>query len=68
MAIIEGVDNREKAKYRVTFLRGRRNGSHIEILEIVEARDAEEALDIAFEISQKAKKWHIEKVERMNET
>lgn len=52
------------AKYRVTFLRGRRNASHIEILEIVEAQNSEEAVNKALQIAQTAK-WHVEKVERI---
>lgn len=71
MAIVESVRNNahrgeEKAKYKVTFLRfGFGKNSYIEILEIVEAEDAERALDIAFGIADKAK-WHVEKVERMS--
>lgn len=66
MAVVENVGrNKAKAKYRVTFLRGRRSGSYIEILEIVEAEDAEEALNIALDMSKRAR-WHVERVERMN--
>ena len=70
MAIVESMRNdahrgREKGKYQVTFLRFGKK-SDIKILEIVEAEDAEDALNIALGIAEKAK-WHIEKVERMNE-
>ena len=53
------------AKYKVLFLRGRRSGSHIEILEIVDAEDAEAAVNEALQVAGKVK-WHVEKVERMN--
>jgi hypothetical protein len=65
MAVVENLGNQRKAKYKVTFLRGRREQNHIEILETVEAKDAKEALKLAFGIAEKAK-WHIEKVERLN--
>ena len=70
MTVVETVEKinaqtgKETAKYRVTFLRGRRNGSHIEILEIVEAQDSEEAVNKALEIAKTAR-WHIERIERV---
>jgi len=64
MAVVESLEGKQRSKYKVTFLRGRREGGHIEISETVEAKDAEEALDIAFRIAEKAK-WHIEKLERI---
>lgn len=57
---------RTKTRYKALFLRGRRTGSYIEILEIIEAEDAEEAVRLALDIAEKAK-WHLEKVERMKE-
>ena len=64
MADVETLVNKQRAHYKLTFLRGRKEGAHIEISEIVEVKDAEEALDTAFRIAEKAK-WHIEKVERI---
>ena len=64
MATVESLVNKEKVHYKVTFLRGRREGSHIEISEIVDARDTKEAVDIALKIAETAR-WHIEKVERV---
>lgn len=65
MAVVESVGrNKTKAKYKVKFLRFGKTSS-VEISEIVEAEDAQMALNIAFDIAEKAK-WHVEKVERMN--
>jgi len=64
MSVVESLEDKPKT-YKVTFLRGRREGAHIEISEIIETEDAEEALDIAFKIAEKAK-WHIEKMERIS--
>lgn len=63
MEVVQSLENKKNAKYTLTFLRGRKEGSHVEILEIVEACDAEQALSIAFAIANKAG-WHVEKVER----
>jgi len=63
VAVVESLEDKQKM-YKVTLLRGRREGAHIEILETVEAKDAEEALDIAFKIAEQTK-WHIEKLERI---
>ena len=65
MAVVESLENKRRVKYKVTFLRGRREGAHIEILETVEAKDAKEALSVAFSIAEKTK-WHVEKLERMD--
>ena len=64
MAVVEVCENQRKIKYKATFLRGRREGSHIEITEIIEAKDADQALHSAFCIAEKTK-WHIEKLERI---
>jgi hypothetical protein len=64
MAVVESLEQK-RVKYKVTFLRGRKEGSHVEISETVEAKNAEEALEVAFRIAEKAK-WHVEKLARMD--
>ena len=51
-------------KYEITYLRGRRSGSYIEILEIVEAESSEEAVDKALAKAEKVK-WHVERVRQI---
>ena len=63
MDVVESLDNKKNAKYAVTFLRGRKEGSHVKLLEIVDASDIEQALDVAFCIAKRTG-WHVEKVER----
>jgi hypothetical protein len=51
-------------KYEITFLRGRRSGSYIEIIEMVSAEDSEEAVEKAIKKATE-NKWHVEKVKEI---
>jgi hypothetical protein len=62
---VERVGGKQKLlKYRVTMLQGRREGSHHEIVDYVDAEDAKQALDLGIKIAEKYG-WHLERVERV---
>ena len=52
-------------KYEITFLRGRKTGSHIEIVETISAEDSEAAVDKAIARAKEAG-WHVDRVKQID--